>query len=313
MPAGGDRCFSPYDGTIATLGITAKLWGFGMEPLESTSADFAQVRIAAFENRRSSEMARMIQQSNGRPFMSAAMQEIAIENNVQAVDFANRLMTGQVDILILLTGVGFQMLLAAVERRVDRGRFVDCLKDTITIARGPKPLAALRAEGIQASFAVPAPNTWRELLATVDQQVNVSGQRVVIQEYGRSNPSLMAGLEARGATVDRLPIYRWKLPDDLGPLEENIRAVAAGEREALMFTSAQQVVHLMQIAEQLGLANRLREAIDQVVICSIGPTTSEELVAAGLPVDFEPSHPKLGHLVRESAQQMQQLIDRKRR
>ena len=53
------------------------------------------------------------------------------------MDFAHRLITGEVDIVVFLTGAGFQQLLAIVQRHVDRQRYLDALSDIITIARGP--------------------------------------------------------------------------------------------------------------------------------------------------------------------------------
>jgi uroporphyrinogen-III synthase len=49
-----------------------------------------------------------------------------------------------------------------------------------------------------------------------------------------------------------------------------------------------------------------------MVIASIGPTTSEELQRHGIEADLEPSHPKMGFLVREAAEQSAELLRRKR-
>jgi uroporphyrinogen-III synthase len=49
-----------------------------------------------------------------------------------------------------------------------------------------------------------------------------------------------------------------------------------------------------------------------MVIASIGPTTSEELRQQGISIDLEPSHPKMGFLVREAAEQASDLLMRKR-
>ena len=271
------------------------------------------LRVAAFENRRGQEMARMIQQQGGEAFVSAAMREVPLESNSQATEFANQLLTGQIDVVIFLTGVGFQLLLEALDRRVDKSRFIHSLQDTVTIARGPKPVAALKKEGVNVTYRVPEPNTWRELLEVVDRELSIAGQRVVIQEYGRANPSLMAGLEARGADVMRLPVYRWDLPEDCQPLQANLRAIAEGQRDVVLFTSAQQVVHALRMAHELGLANAVRTGIENAVVGSIGPTTSEELATAGLPVDIEPQRHKLGHFIATVAASSQHLLARKRR
>ncbi len=240
------------------------------------------------------------------------MREVAVDEDRPSIDFANRLITGQVDVVVFLTGVGIRQLIARIERRVDMQRFLDSLADVKTVVRGPKPLAVLRELGIKPTLTVPAPNTWREVLATLDEHLPVVNLNVAVQEYGISNVSLNAGLEARGAAVELVSIYRWALPEDLGPLEANIRRIADGEIDIALFTSAQQVEHLLQVAEQLDLADELRESLRRVVIGSIGPTTSERLTSHSINVDFEPSHGKMGHLVNEIAQQSGELVAAKR-
>ena len=125
--------------------------------------------------------------------------------------------------------------------------------------------------------------------------------------------SLVAGLEARGAMVESFKVYRWDLPEDAGPLRANIKRLAEGGLDVAMFTSAQQVVHLLRVAKELGLEAQVRDAFRRTVVASVGPTTSEMLRANGLPVDFEPSHPKLGHLVAESAANAKELLEQSNR
>jgi uroporphyrinogen-III synthase len=257
-------------------------------------------------------MNRMISHHGGQAFVSPALREVPHPDPTAAVRFAQQAMTGQVDILIVLTGVGFDMLLDILNRRVDQQRFLNALRDVTTIVRGPKSDAALRRVDIRPSHRVEEPNTWREILMLIDDKVPVTNCHVVIQEYGRTNRSLIAGLEARGARVTSLPIYNWELPQDTGPLAANAQAIASGQREVLMFTSAAQVVNLLQMAQQLEMTGPLLAAMRVCVICSIGPTTSEELQTAGLTADFEPQSAKLGHFVREAAEVAGALLARKR-
>ncbi len=97
------------------------------------------------------------------------------------------------------------------------------------------------------------------------------------------NVSLVAGLEARGAMVESFKVYRWDLPEDAGPLRANIKRLAEGGLDVAMFTSAQQVVHLLRVAKELGLEAQVRDAFRRTVVASVGPTTSEMLRANGLP------------------------------
>ncbi len=103
-------------------------------------------------------------------------------------------------------------------------------------------------------------------------------------------------------------VYNWDLPEDTAPLAENIRAMAAGERDVLLLTSAHQVANMLRMAADMGLEEPLREALGQMIVASIGPTTTEMLVQNELPVDLEPTHPKMGHLVQETAERAQSLL-----
>ncbi|HEX5102513.1 MAG TPA: uroporphyrinogen-III synthase, partial [Pirellulaceae bacterium] len=232
----------------------------------SAGPTFKDLRVAALESRNSAEIARLIEKFGGRPFVSPSMREVPIEQNREAIDFANRLITGGIDVMIFLTGVGFRHLLAAVEKHVDRQRYLDSLSDIATICRGPKPVAAMAAVGLKPTHRVPEPNTWRELLATIDGGISIANQNVGLQEYGITNRSLIAGLEARGARVVNVRVYQWDLPVDTKPLEENIRAIAAGERDVLIFTSAHQVANLLRMAQQLGLEPELRAALKTMAV-----------------------------------------------
>ena len=281
--------------------------------MQKSEADFKGHHVASLESRRADDMARLITRSGGVPHVSPSMREIPIEPNRGAIDFAYRLMTGHISIVILMTGVGFRYLLRAIERHIDQQRFLDSLSDVVTICRGPKPAAAMREFGLTPTHRVPEPNTWRELLQTIDEHVSVSNQIVGLQEYGITNASLVAGLEARGATVQPVRVYGWEFPDETGPLEQNVRALAAGERDMLLLTSAHQVVNMLRMAEKLEIVDQLRDGLHQTVIASIGPTTSQMLEECDIHVDMEPSHPKMGHLVSEAAQRGVPLVEAKKR
>jgi uroporphyrinogen-III synthase len=154
------------------------------------------LRVAALESRRADDMARLIERHGGIPYVSPSMREVPIRPNRQAIDFAYHVITGQIGVVIFLTGVGFRFLLSAIEGEVDRQRFLDALSDITTIVRGPKPAAAMKEFGLVPTYRVAEPNTWRELLQLVDREFPVTNQVVGLQEYGISNASLIV-LRAR--------------------------------------------------------------------------------------------------------------------
>ena len=68
------------------------------------------------------------------------------------------------------------------------------------------------------------------------------------------------------------------------------------------------MAHLFQIAEEMGRQQQLRAAFRGVLVASIGPSTSETLRHFGIHVDLEPSHPKMGFLVKEAAERSAGLV-----
>jgi len=98
----------------------------------------------------------------------------------------------------------------------------------------------------------------------------------------------------------------------LAPLHAAIERIAKGDAEVALFTSGIQLTHLLQIAEQQGMTASLRAGLARLVIASVGPLMTETLVAAGLPPDIEPEHPKLGHLMVALAAQARVKLAEKR-
>ena len=244
--------------------------------------------------------------------IAPSMREVPLEENPEAFAFAERLFAGTIDIVILLTGVGTRALGDVLTTKYGRDELLAALQKCTIIVRGPKPASVLREWKVRIDHQVPEPNTWRDLVALLDAKVPVTGQRVAVQEYGQPNPELYEALSQRQAEVIRVPVYRWALPQDTGPLLSAIRATIAGQFDVLVFTSAQQVRNLLLLAE----TNRVRHAwlasARQCVIASIGPTASETLHEIGLPPDIEPEHPKMGHLVQAVAINALAMLRKKR-
>jgi uroporphyrinogen-III synthase len=262
------------------------------------AAPLAGVRVAFFESRQAGPMADLIAKHGGIPLSAPALREVPLGDSPEVTAFAEQLSAGGFDVVIFETGVGVRYLAQAIEARLPRETWLAALARARVVARGPKPAAALRELRARVDLHVPTPNTWRETLALLDARLPVAGLRVAVQEYGKPNVELVAGLESRGAAVSRVPVYRWALPEDLGPLKAAIVEIASRRVGVAVFTSAQQVEHLLLVAADLGREVDLRAAFDNdTVVGSIGPTTSEALRAHGLPVDIEPEHPKLGHLI----------------
>lgn len=290
------------------------------------TASLENMRVLSFESRRADEMKKLIERFGGRAISAPSMRELPAPRSPQAEEFADDLIAGRIDMVIFTTGVGVRTLISLMEAKCPRRQLVDALAKVVTVARGPKPVAALREWRLTPTIEVPEPNTWRDILATLDQRAaeffphgadtqadaSLAGLRIAVQEYGEPNERLLEGLRKRGAGVTGVPIYSWALPEDLGPLQDGIRALADGQVDVMIFTSAQQLRHVLQVAGQMGIEPQFREGARRTLIASIGPTCSEALRDLGLGVDFEPDGVHMGNLVRGLARSAHLLLARKR-
>ncbi len=272
---------------------------------------FSGLAVAAFESRMAREMTRLIEHYDGRPRVAPALREIPIQDNPAALRFGAKLIDRSVDILILMTGIGTTALFDILRARHPMASIMAGLTQTAIVARGPKPVGALKALGLTPTLTVPEPNTWVEVVSTLDEYRPVKGLRVAVQEYGTSNPELVEALRQRGAEVFPVPIYRWALPEDRGPLKQVLGEIMTGTIQVMLITNAAQIDHVMQLLEQEGTTAQFKEACNKMVVASIGPTASERLRHYDLSIDFEPSHPKMGVLVKEVAEQAHALLQHK--
>jgi len=291
------------------------------------------LRVLSFESRKGDEIRSLIERGGGCATIAPAMKEIALGMTDEIRTFHERLQGGTLDLLIFLTGVGTEALATAIETEHPRERLLEQLQQCKIVVRGPKPFAVLRKWNVRIDARAAEPNTWHEVVQSVLEVIAARSPadaeslpasdsstaggaaskplrdcRIAVQEYGQPASELYSELEQLGAEVLPVPVYRWSLPDDTSPVEAAIEATIRGDFDIVLFTTAQHMVHVLQIAESMGRKDDWLEAARRCVIASIGPTASERIVECGLPVDFEPQHPHMGHLVRESLQAAPQLL-----
>jgi uroporphyrinogen-III synthase len=248
------------------------------------------LRVIALESRRAEEMAALIRKQGGEAFVAPSMREVELTEQSAALEFGGRMLAGEFDCLILLTGVGARILWKAV----GSDQMLAAWKKVTLVARGPKPAAALRELGLAANVLIRAPNTWHEIVEAMKDRAE---KKLALQEYGKTNPALIEALQQQARSVSPVSIYGWDLPSDTGPLKEAARRIAAGDADMVLFTTSMQVVNLMR----MGDPEELARGLNKTVVASIGPTTSETLQEYGIRVDFEPSQAKMGLLVNEAA------------
>lgn len=259
--------------------------------------------MLSFESRRSAEIARLIESCGGKALVAPATKEVPAAKANDVSRFVIAVLNRQVDLVIFLTGVGARALANSAESVCSREQFISALSRIPVLARGPKPVAALRELGVPITYQVPEPNTWREILQVLDdEKISLRGKHVAVQEYGVPSAELMDGLRQRGAEVLAVHVYDWALPEDTSALKKAIASVVEGSVDVVLFTAAVQVHHLLQMADEIGSRDELVAGLRKAKVASIGPVTSKALAEYGVPVHLEPTHPKMGFLVKEAAE-----------
>lgn len=273
-------------------------------------ADFAGLRVLSLESRRAELMEQSIRRHGGEPFVAPSVKEIPFEQHDEVHRWAGRLFSGAFDLMVLMTGAGLSFLNDILAERYPREAFAQAMRRMTIISRGPKPVAVLHEMGVTAKVMVPEPNTWREIVPIVAARPE---RRITIQEYGRPNPGLHAALQALGAQVCGIAIYRWTLPDDPRPLREAVRRIATRECDVVLFTTSIQLTHLLEVAADMGCSASVRQALaEDLAIGSVGAVMDATLADHGFTPDIVPAHPKMAVLVRTAAEMAASVVARKR-
>lgn len=278
----------------------------------NTRENLHGLKVVSFESRRAKEMAELIRRYGGEPIVAPSMREVPLSENRAAIEFLPEIEAGKFDMLILMTGVGTRTLNQALLTQYPQERILAALRKTQLVARGPKPVVALKELGLEPAITVPEPNTWREVLAALDAGMTIRGKQIAVQEYGIPNAELVSRLEQREATVKTIAVYRWALPEDLAPLRGAIETILRGDAHVALFTNGAQVEHLFKLAAYDKADEKLRLACKNLVIGSVGPICTQVLQEFGLKPDIEPEHPKMGSLIAEIAASATGILNAKR-
>lgn len=253
-------------------------------------------RVLVLEARLPDVLAELVGRQGGEAVCIPAVVEVEAPADDVATPL-RALCGGEVDLVILLTGVGTARLYRQAVALNLGDAYLEALRRLPVAVRGPKPTAVLHRWGIRPTIVAPSPHTTTELCQALSA-VELSGRTVFVQHYGRLGHPVGDFLRGRGATtVDALP-YRWALPENLEPLRGAIQGLIDEEFDALLITSQPQIMHLFAAAESFGAAGALRQALNsRVIVAAVGPVARRAVATQGVRVAVEPSQPKMAPLV----------------
>ncbi len=262
-------------------------------------ADLKGRRIVVLEARMPSELGNLVARHGGEAVSAPALREAALPMQQDVRDVIDGICAHTIQAAVFLTGVGARALINAADQLGRKDEFLDALRETTVICRGPKPVAVLKPLNVPIALVSPSPYTSEDLLAALkESDIDLGGKRVSLQHYGEVNAWLRGELEALGADILEISLYSWQLPEDTRPVIDAIALMLARDVDAVMLTTQSQAHNLFRIAEQVGLDDELREALSsEIVVASVGPVCTRALREHGVKPHVEPVNPKMGPLV----------------
>ncbi len=264
------------------------------QPLEN-------INVAILEHRFTKEFSTLFERLGASVHACPLLEERPVENRRELQEFVRRVVAGDLDVMIFLTGVGARFLIAEAEAMGMKDDFLKALGKLTIVVRGPKPVAAMRQFGVRVDV-VPENPTTEGVIETLRSR-DLQGRRVGVQLYGTPNPQLVSALESKGAGVSPVQVYAYGAAADSSAVNALISRILDARIQVIAFTSAPQVKMLFDFATQLGLAAPLESALkNTVTIASIGEVTSRALAERNLVAKIIPPQSKMGALAQAVAE-----------
>lgn len=283
-----------HEDDISGLGVLSEV------PTEPSP--LAGYTVAVTADRRHAQLTTSLERRGARVLSAPALRIVPLADDHEALSATLACLEQPVEITVVTTGVGFRHWLDAADGWGVGESLRESLGSSRIIVRGPKARGAVRAAGLAEEWC-PASESIYEVLERLLEE-DLSGVRVAVQLHGEPIHDVVAALRASGAVVIPVPLYRWVLPDDTGPLRRMIETATARQLDAITFTSAPAVAGMLSFADGLGVGEALRGALaEDVIAFCVGPVTAGPLRACGIPT-VQPDRSRLGSLLHCVAEQL---------
>jgi uroporphyrinogen-III synthase len=251
-------------------------------------------RIVTAGARKHEEFSSLVEKQGGIPVIRSMQGTVYLAEDAVEKDL-RRLLTTGTDWLIFVTGIGMETLLDQAEKLGVLEPFLNLIKQSKVAARGYKTLAVLKKIDIKPNV-VDDDGTNRGLIKAMDE-LELEGQRVVVQLHGEPAPGLIRFLEERGAFVTKLLPYKHIAPEPQ-IVDTLCREVTEGTVDAVCFTTGLQIHNLFAYAKEHGYGAEIKKAFENKVLAvSIGKLTSESLIEEGVERILVPDIERLGAMI----------------
>jgi len=240
-------------------------------------------------------------EAEGAAAIRCPLVQIADLDDASALDaWIDRLIAGEFDDLILLTGEGLRRIAERADQLRRKPEALEALKRIRTIIRGPKPARALRELGLSPGISAATPTS--EGVVDALSGEDLQGRKIGVQLYpGKAAGWIVDALKAKGTLVFEVTPYRYASEAETSEVAGLIRKMAAGEVGMIAFTSSPQVERLVDVAHQQNLEKELAQGLLRARVAAIGPIVEQTLKKHGFSTAIVPQTPHLKPFVRAIA------------
>ncbi len=269
--------------------------------METADAPLAGRRIGITADRKGAEQAELFRRRGADVVHGPTMVTVDLSAEEPLRQATAALVAHPPDYLVVTTGMGLRLWLEAAAGWGAGAELGAALAGTAIFARGAKAASAVRRAGLEVAWRAPG-ETMDEVVDHLTAEVSGVPRRprVALQLFEPGDHPSTEALRALAGELVEVPVYRWKLPDDVGPAQALIDATVAGRLDAVTFTSQPAVRHLVRIASESGRAGELLAALNGPVLAAcIGPVCAAAATEVGIEHPVWPEPPRLPAMARQ--------------
>lgn len=255
-------------------------------------------RIGITADRRGAEQANLFHRRGAEVLHGPTMATVDLSGE-EALRLATVALVEQPpDHLVITTGMGLRLWLEAAAGWGMEGALLKAFAATVIVARGAKSASEVRRTGLDVAWRAPG-ETMEEVVGHLAERAGGTGSRIALQLFDPGDHSSTQALRALAGELVEVPVYRWRLPDDVGPARRLVHAAVNGDLDCVTFTSQPAVRQLVGIAARDGVDGPLVAALNHGVLAAcVGPVCAEAAREVGIDDPLWPEPPRLPAMVR---------------
>jgi uroporphyrinogen-III synthase len=243
-------------------------------------------KVAIYATRKADEVANKVFELGFEPFIEDVIkiqklpEDIIVENIKMALD-------KKPEVFYFTTGEGVNIIFQKAKESNLYEKLKDFMESGKVFVRGYKARSVLLKEGFKDFINLESTDEFIEKLKNAD----LTNLNFFVQMYGEKLPDLDAFLLSKGASMIEVWVYKYQI--DTNKMDAFIEKLIEGFYGAVLFTSAYQVDYLFKRAEEIFKKAKLVEALNQIVVITVGHITAKKLTKYGVYKVFYPERERL--------------------